>query len=268
LLQKEYPNLYLFKQNRILLNRAMLIVCLFIFFQHNLLAANIAVTDGQKARPDIRMLMVYPSTAPVKISLVAIRVSESRRMKPVIDSAFILQPDSVPMPDSLIFHKSWSVPVFLKLKIKVDSSFVESRPFMYNADNPLWDVFVTDTSVVVKAKPASDDFETQTSMKGLALIIQAVFEMILAFLLVHFLGWPRIAVLMVLAGNLAAFPFYIIPFDSFIMRDLVAFAVKAVVMWLVGLRKLHFWKTLILVTVITFISYGFKTFIFMLVRIF
>jgi hypothetical protein len=141
-----------------------------------------------------------------------------------------------------------------------------SSTFQYSTQQKAWEVEVKDSTIKVQPK-ASDNTDSQKSLKGIVLIVQAAFEMVLALLIGRALGWPPLIIFMVLVANIAAFPIYLISIQRIIFKEILVFFVKGLVMWLVGMRKLAFYKIVILAIVLYVLSYGLKTMLFFIAQI-
>ncbi len=183
------------------------------------------------------------------------------------DSILVSFSNDTTFSDSIIIPTRWKYQVYLKLKLSFNDIKRISNTFQYSQNKSMWEVFVGDSAIRVLPKPLSDHGNSQSSLKGLALIIQAAFEMILALLLSRILGWPPLIILMVLVANIAAFPLYLINISGLLILESLVFLVKGTVMWLVGMRKLDFYKILLLAIIVSFLSFGIKQILFFIIQI-
>ncbi|HEY4784708.1 MAG TPA: hypothetical protein VIH57_01605, partial [Bacteroidales bacterium] len=183
------------------------------------------------------------------------------------DSLVIVYKDKYGTPDSINFDTIPKYPVYLMLKLDYSDRTRKSNTFYFTSGKLFYDVMVGDTAVRVRPKLAGNNFSYQSSLKGVALIIEALLEMIIALMISRAFGLSRLIVLMVLAANIAAFPLYMANISSFFLRETLVFIVKAVVMILMGLRKIHVYNVLIILIALTIISFGLKELLFFLARI-
>lgn len=169
-------------------------------------------------------------------------------------------------PDSILYDLKWDHPVFLKLKLVANHHQFVSQVFSNPGRTRFYDVHISDTSMFVNPKLSFGNYERSSSLKALILVLEAIFEMFIAFLMVRGFGIPSLLILMVLIANVAAYPLYL--FDmSILNREILIFLVKVVVMSLVGIRKIKVYQILIIVSILTLISLGIKEFLFFLIRL-
>jgi hypothetical protein len=213
----------------------------------------------------VKFLLIYQTVKPLELKRAVLYYSISRGLtKP--DSLSISFTDETKYADSLIFVPSWKYPVILRLKLFFNDMPRISSTFQYSTQQKAWEVEVKDSTIKVQPK-ASDNTDSQKSLKGIVLIVQAAFEMVLALLIGRALGWPPLIIFMVLVANIAAFPIYLISIQRIIFKEILVFFVKGLVMWLVGMRKLAFYKIVILAIVLYVLSYGLKTMLFFIAQI-
>ena len=214
----------------------------------------------------VRFSLVYETLKPLELKKSMLSYSEFKKSSRQLDSIMITSRDNTIVPDSVLFDNKWQYPGYFKLTLFFKDKVRTSNTFQYSTENSKWDVFVNDSTIKVKSKLSDSSLTSQSSLKGMVLIVQAVFEMILALLIAHILGFPKVIIIMVLTANIASFPLYLINIPEVFNRELLVFLLKTTVMSLVGMRKLAFYKILILAVILNIISFGFKELLFFLIQ--
>jgi hypothetical protein len=214
----------------------------------------------------IRFLMVYETNKALNLNKSVLYYSKTKWLTRKQDSVVLKSYLPSGLPDTITFDTIWQHPVYLVLKLYFSDKTLTSNTFYFSADNPNFEAFIKDTGIIVSPK-LTGSFTTQSSLNGLALILQAILEMVIAYLLSKIFGLSRLVVLMVLAANIASFPLYMINMPGFISRELVVFGVKAIVMVLIGLRKVPVYKVLLLLITLTIISLGLKELLFFVIKL-
>jgi len=210
--------------------------------------------------------MVYDTYKPLNLSKSVLYYSKTKWLTKEQDSVVLNSHVRFGAADTITFDTTWKYPVYLTLRLYFKDKVRTSNIFYFAATNPVYNVLVSDASLKV-SQNLSNSFSTQSSLNGLALVLHAIIEMILAWLISKVFGISRRVVLMVLAANIAAFPLYMIGISSFLVRELLVFIVKAVIMILIGWRKIPVYKVLLLLAILTVVGMGFKEFFFFVARL-
>jgi hypothetical protein len=239
-------------------------ICFFIFLVSFLQPGYSRTDDFDKKY--IKFSLIYQTVKPLELNKAVLYYS-SFRGQAKQDSIVFKYTEETKYTDSVIFIPSWRYPAYLKLKLSFNDMSRVSQIFQYSAQQETWEVFVKDSTLRVQPKLSNNNSNSQKSLRGLALIIQAAFEMVIALLIGRALGWPPLIIFMVLVGNIAAFPIYLINIKSLIIKEALVFFVKGLVMWLIGMRKLAFYKIAILAIVLYVLSFGLKTILLFIAQI-
>jgi len=215
----------------------------------------------------IKFLMVYETHKPLDIHRSVLYYSNSKWLSQKEDS-LVINFNKPGSPDSINYDTTWNHPVYLKLKLYFNNQCIESQTFSSSSSTTTYyDAFARDSTLIIRSKLSGNNFDSNSSLKVIVLILQAIFEMLIAFLIASVFGVSRLLVLMVLVANIAAYPLYL--FDlSLLNRELLVFLVKAFVMSLIGIRKIKIYKILLLVVTLTIISLGIKEILFFALRLF
>lgn len=221
------------------------------------------VTETRHGR--IVLLMIYETNKSLDINRAVLYYSRNEWLKMKHDS-LVIDFQNPGAPDTILYQMKWDHPVFLKLKLKAGHQQFESQVFSNSGRTGYYDVHVSDTSLLINPKLSSGNYERNSSLKALVLVLEAIFEMFIAFLIVRGFGISSLLILMVLVANVAAYPLYLFNI-SILNREILIFLVKVVVMSLVGLRKIKVYQILIIVSVLSLISLGIKEFLFFLIRL-
>jgi hypothetical protein len=212
-------------------------------------------------------LMVYESNKPLTLKKSVLYLSENKWFKQVHDSIVINYNESNGSPDTIQFAKIKNQPVYINLKLYFSEQNSKSNSLFFSGNEPLYEAIVGDSSLRIRAKIAGNNFSNPDSLQGFALILQAILEMILAWLISKTFGLSRHVILMVLAANIAVFPLYLIDFQSIFLKETTVFVGKSIIMILIGLRKMPKYKILLILVALTIIGFGFKELFFFLARI-
>jgi hypothetical protein len=223
-------------------------------------------TPQKNPSEGIEFLMVYETYKPLDIRKSVLYYSKSKWLHQEEDS-LVIDLKKPGTPDSIGYDTIWQHPIYMKLRLYFNGRFIESQPFSSSSTPAYYDTFVGDSTLKVRPKLSGNNFESNSSLKALVLVLQAVFEMIIAFFIARVFDVPRLLILMVLVANIAAYPLYLFNL-SLLNRELLVFLVKAVVMSLIGIRKIKLFKILILVATLTIISLGMKEILFFGIRLF
>jgi hypothetical protein len=238
-----------------------ILILLTFFFQPVYSTKPIEVKDIEH----IRFFLIFETFKPLELKKAVLYYSASKGFAKK-DSVVINVPNNLQFSDSFVVRPRWKYQVYLILKLSFNDKERFSNIFRYSREKPLWEVFVNDTTLRVSPKLAGDKGSGQSSLKGIALIIQAAFEMILALLISRIFGWPPLIILMVLVANIAAFPLYMLNIQNLILREILIFLVKGIVMWLVGMRKLDFYKIILTTVIVYLLGFGFKQILFFVIQ--
>jgi hypothetical protein len=214
----------------------------------------------------VKFFLVLQTLKPLELNTAVLYYSPSRGNLNR-DSVVISHPNALRLSDSLIFESKFKYPTFLRLKLSFNDLTRASRTFQCTGEVPVWEVLVRDSSLIVQPKPGINNSSSQKSLRALVLIVQAAFEMFLAFLISRALGWPPLIIFMVLVANIAAFPLYLFQMPAIFIREIADIFIKGLVMGLVGIRKLSFYKIIILTVLLYVLSFGLKEILFFLVQL-
>ena len=224
--------------------------------------------DKGKDSNQFVFLMVYETNKPLTIKKSVLYFSENKWFTQKKDSLVINYNQNAGVPDTIIFIKSLNKPAYLNLKVYFTDHTLASNTIYFASDETLYDAVVDDSALRIRPKIAGNNLSNPNPIQGFALIITAILEMILAWLISKAFGLSRQVILMVLAANIAVFPLYLIHFPSVFLKEASVFAGKAIVMVLIGLRKMPKYQILLLLISLTIIVFGFKQLFFFLSRIF
>jgi hypothetical protein len=211
--------------------------------------------------------LIYETLKPVELESGVLYYAESKKSRKAKDSVLLNIHENEVLPDSILFENKWKYPGYLQLKLKFKDKTRIGDPFPYSMENSNWDAVVGDTAVHVRLKLSDNSLASQSSLKGIALILQAIFEMILALLISRILGFPPIIILMVITANIASFPIYLIQLPDILNRELLVFLIKTIVMSLVGMRKMAIYKIIFLSILLNLISFGLKEILFFVIQL-
>ncbi len=215
----------------------------------------------------VKFFLILQTIKPLELNEAVLYYSPSRG-NINRDSISIKRFNDSRLSDSLIFPVKFKYPVYLKLKLSFNDADRISRTFQCAEEIPVWEVFVRDSAIKVQPKLGTDNSSSQKSLRALVLIIQAAFEMLLAFLISRALGWPPLIIFMVLVSNIAAFPLYLVHMPNLFIREIADVFIKGLVMNLIGMRKLAFYKIMILTVLLYVLSFGLKEILFFLIQLF
>lgn len=234
------------------------LVCLFAF----VFCCSVLAVPEQK---EITFLMVYETHKPLDIDRCVLFSSNNKLLSQKEDS-MVLTFKQRNSPDSIRFDTVWQHPVYLKLKLISNGQVFESQIFSNSGSQLYYDAFVNDSTIRVRPKLSGNNFDSNSSFKALILVLQAIFEMLIAFLISRVFGVPRMFVLMVLVANIAAYPLYLFNIGV-LNRELLVFLVKTGVMSLIGMKKIKIYKILVFSTILAVIGIGIKEILFFIIRL-
>ena len=157
-------------------------------------------------------------------------------------------------------------PLFLKIKIECTDFIRISNEFYYFPGQNTWEVFVNDLDIQVQSHNIRSFNNPNKLYIALVLLLQTLLEVLIAFMMSKMIGWSRTIMIMVLVANVATLPLYLIDISSTYSRELVVFGVKVFVMSLIGIRKIHIYKIIFFVIILSFISFGLKEILFIILR--
>lgn len=234
-----------------------------VIFQNSCFASN-----PKASANGIVFLMVYETNKPLNLKKAVLYYSKNKWFTQKKDS-LILNFDNIQgAPDSIVYNIKWNNPVYLTLNLNFKEKTLKSNTSYVLPGKATYDVVVGDTQLKIRSELPDSGTLGQGSILGIALIFQTILEMIIALILAKIFGLPRQVILMVLAANIAGFPLNLLHFPNLMLRELAIFTVKAIVMVIIGLRKMPKYKILLLLLAITLIGLGTKELLFFLGRIF
>jgi len=223
--------------------------------------------EQKKDNTKLVFLMFYETNKPLEIKRVVLHYSQNKWLNQKNDSLVMNSDKNQGMPDSIIYNANLTNPLYITIQIYTTDKMLKSNTFYASSENVIFDVTVGDISLKIRSKTTDNSLSSQNSIQGLALIILAILEMIIAYFISKTFGLPRQVILMVLAANIAAFPIYLLHLPSLFTGEILIFATKAIVMIIIGMRKMPKYQILLLLFVLTLISLGFKELFFFIARI-
>jgi hypothetical protein len=216
----------------------------------------------------IYFILAYETNKPIDLQKATLFYSQNSLISKKADSVSISFNSLQSIPDTIFFKNVPHNEGSLRLKLSFKDRSITSNPFYWLKDIDSYLVAVNDNQIKIHPKLARSDDPGRNSIRGIALIMQAILEMIIALLISKIFGLSRYVILMVLVANIAAFPLNLTHFYSALIKEALIFATKAIVMLLIGMRKMPKWKILVLLLSITIIGLGFKELFFFLAKIF
>lgn len=216
----------------------------------------------------IYFIMAYETNKPIDLQKVTLFYSKNNLISQKTDSISITFNSLIGIPDTIFFRNIQHNQGSLILKLSFKERSLISNPFYWLKDIDSYLVVINDNQLRIHPKLTRSEDPGRNSIKGIALILQTILEMIIALLISKIFGLSRYVILMVLVANIAAFPLNLIHFSSTLLKEVLIFATKAAVMLLIGMRKMPILKILILILSITIIGLGFKELFFFLAKIF
>ena len=241
------------------------IIILFLFIHYSVL--NCYSTVQKENKKGVIFLMVYETNKSQNLKKSALYYSNNKWFTQKQDSLVMNFPGNFSTPDSLCYETRWSNPVYLTLKLYYTDRVLKSNTFYFSSGKDFYEVSVRDSTLKISPKPAGNNLSGQNSIQGLALIIQAILEMIIALMISKAFRLPHQIILMVLAANIAAFPLYMLNFPGIFLQETCVFITKFTIMTLIGLRKMPKYQILILALVLTLVGFGFKELFFFIGKI-
>jgi hypothetical protein len=244
-------------------------VVIVITFLTIYLSQSTCFASKQKANTNgIVFLMVYETDKPLNLKKAVAYFSRNKWFTQKKDSVVIDFTGTQGSPDSIIYNNIWGNSVYLTLKLIFKEQTLMSNTFYVLPNKLTYNAIVRDNQLKIRAKLAESFSSGQSSIQGIALIFQTILEMMIALIISKIFRLPRQVILMVLAANIAAFPLNLLHFPTLFLREVAIFIVKAIVMIIIGLRKMPKYQILLLLLAITFIGLGFKELFLLLTRFF
>ena len=157
--------------------------------------------------------------------------------------------------------------MYIKLKLECSDLNRLSNEFYYYPGIKYWNVMVYDSTLKIKSKKIQNFSNPDKPVIGLILVIQTAIEMIMAFLMSQLIGWSRAIWIMVLTANIASFPIYIVSFNHIWLREILVLLTKTFVMSIIGYRKINVYKIILFAIILSFVSFGLKEILFIVMRI-
>jgi hypothetical protein len=226
--------------------------------------------------------IMYAGNEPVKIKPLQFEIYyETLQPLRLINATLYISPDkllghtdSVKMKlsadntfqDTLYLDFPWQFPVHARIKLNFSDRVQISNKFYLDPQHEKWQISISDTAALIKAKPKFS-FEEKDSYMGMILLIQMFLELILAALIVRFFRWPAWVILVILVSNLAAYPIFLLKLNPSYLGDLLALFIKFLVIFLTGRRRLGIVRIIILVVTLPLISYGIKEILILIFKL-
>lgn len=214
----------------------------------------------------LKFSLYYKSIKPVEIHK-AIFYFSNQKHNPKKDSLVCTYSSNDLFIDTIVIQPRWKFPVYGILKLECNDLDRKSNEFYYFPGMINWLVDINDTTLLVQSIKVQNFSNPYKPLVGLILIIQTVLEMVLAFMMSQMIGWSRAILVMVLTANIASFPIYMLTFNHIWIREIIVLLIKTFVMSVIGFRKIHLYKIVIFSIILSFISFGLKEILFILMRI-
>jgi hypothetical protein len=231
----------------------------FFFFSYSLIIAS-----DQKSNPDkISFEFFYETMNPVKLQSVTL-YAKSSALSQKVDSVVIHF--NTAYSDTFEILYPWKYPVNVWMTFTYEDNIRQSNKFFFDPNRKSWQIFVNDTSVLVKPQPKFS-FSEKDSFIWIILILQGALELILALLFYKLFRWPAWILLVVIVANLCAFPIYMLNIKPLFVSEMLMLLIKFLVIFVMSRRKLGITRILILTLVLNFISFGFKIIMLFLTKL-
>lgn len=230
-------------------------------------AANCFAQEQKKDTRGVVFYMIYDSNKPFNLQRMVLSYSTSKWIKQKYDSLVINQRENSKTPDSIVFHTGFAGPEYVTLKLYLKDKAIKSNTVYVSSGNALFEATLNDNDLKVKPKLSDGGLLNQNSLQGLALILQAILEIFIAWIILKAFGLPRQVILMVLTANIAAFPLYLLHLPNVLATEAIVFITKAAIMIVIGLRKMPVYRIIALLIALTIIGLGFKELFFFIARI-
>jgi len=210
--------------------------------------------------------VTYKSINPVEIHK-AVFYFSSLRHSVKQDSIICLFHSNDLFVDTFSCQTKWRFPVYVRIRFECTDGNRMSNEFYYYPGIRFWNIMVFDTTLKVQSKNVLNFSHPYKPLVGLILLIQTVVELIIAIMMSLMIGWSRAVWVMVLAANIATFPIYVLTFKHLWIRELLVLLIKTFVMSVIGYRRIHFYKIVLFAITLSFVSFGLKEILFIIMRI-
>lgn len=216
-------------------------------------------------KPELKFILYYETYKPLILQQARL-VTEPEKLSGRSDSLFVKYTTSAIQPDTISLNCNWEIPNHATLKLKFDDRERKSNVFYFDPTQKFWDVNVNDTALIVKPQEHFS-FSDKNSYQGIVVLIQVFIEILLAFVIIKAFNWSLRLLLMVIAANIASFPVYLIHLPDMYLAELLAIVIETGIMMLIGLRKVRWWRIIIMVLLVNIISFGIKQVLFLVVKL-
>ena len=243
---------------------------IFILSIYIILLNNPYIVSGQNNNSDLqgklKFSLNYQSLRPVDIHKAVFYFSKLKNSakKDSLVTDFV-SPDA--LLDTIFIQPKWNFPMYIKLKLECTDLNRFSNEFYYYPGIKYWNVMVYDSTLKVKSKKNQSFSNPYKPVIGLILVIQTAIEMIMALMMSQLIGWSRTVWVMVLTANIASFPIYVVNFSHIWLREILVLITKTFVMSIIGYRKIHIYKIILFAVILSFVSFGLKEILFIVMRI-
>lgn len=231
------------------------IICFFTLKMLLFFGYTAAFAGEQEINPSkINFEFFYETLNPVALQSVTLYAKPSA-LSQKVDSVVIYT--NTANSDTVTITYPWKYAKNVWMTFNYDDIIRQSNKFFFDPNRKSWQVFVNDTSVIVKPRPKFT-FTEKDSFMGIILILQGAIELMLALFFYKLFKWPAWILLVVLVANLCAFPIYMLAIQPLVLSEILMVLVKFLVIFVTGRRKLGLKRILLLTLVLSFISFGFK----------
>ncbi len=169
--------------------------------------------------------------------------------------------------DTIYIKPKWNFPLYLKLKLECTDINRTSNEFYFYPGSNLFGIMVYDSTLNVKSRKEQSFSHPYKPVIGLILVIQTAIEMVMALMMTQLIGWSRTIWIMVLTANIASFPIYLVSFSHIWLREILVLLTKTFVMSVIGYRKINVYKIILFAVILSFVSFGLKEILFVVMRI-
>ena len=241
------------------------ILLLLIIF---LLLSNITIGQNKLSQVPVKLKFSinYKSINPIEIHKAIFYYSTLKNYKKK-DSIICTISSPENLLDTIYLETKWNFPLYIQLKLECTDFHRYSNQFYYYPGNKLWNITVYDSTIIVKSKKEVTFSNPYKPVIGFILVIQTAIELIMALMMSQLIGWPKTIWVMVLTANIASFPIYIVSFSHIWLREILVLLTKTFVMSVIGYRKINFYKIIIFAVILSFVSFGLKEILFIVMRI-
>lgn len=217
-----------------------------------------------KIRP-LQFELYYETLQPIRLINATVYISPDKLLGHTDSVKMKLSSDNT-FQDTLYLVYPWQFPVHAHIKLNFSDHTLISNKFYLDPQREKWQIYISDTAALIKAKPKFS-FEEKDSYMGMILLIQMFLELILAALIVRFFRWPAWVILVILVSNLAAYPIFLLKLTPSYLGDLLALFIKFLVIFLTGRKRLGIARIIILVVTLPLISYGIKEILILIFKL-